>query len=127
MPVKQGNTSIAELQLSEVERGRHLSIDRRPFVIRGGGHDAASSSSVAVLRYLLQHPCVHSASCNDRAGMRTMESVMQARLQTGLLVANGRDRQALPGWKIWQAMPMYRSTNLICHLLYKGLQISVVY
>ena len=33
---------------------------------------------------------------------------MQALWQTGLLAANGREKQALPGLKIWLAMLTYR-------------------
>ena len=33
---------------------------------------------------------------------------MQARWQNGLLAANGREKQALPGLKIWRATLMYR-------------------
>ena len=53
MSVNRGAASVAELQLSELERGRHPSLDRRPFIIRGGAHNAASMCSLPAPRHVV--------------------------------------------------------------------------
>ena len=52
---------------------------------------------------------------------------MQAHWQTGLLAANGREKQASPGLRIWQAMLTYRSIPLLYTQAHNSLNMTDVH